>query len=468
MKVKEYKRITQEIFRLLEEGVHVIDENEMTVIYNEAMAHQEKMDRREVLNKPFREVFQTIDDEHSTMLSALHGGKVTAEKLQSYRNKDGKLITTINSTYPIRESGRIIGAVEITKNVTAIQKMSEKMMKLQKESENPAVAKEKKIRKYNFGNIIGRNVQFLEVLKIAKKAAQNDHAVLLSGETGTGKELLAQSIHFDSARRDQPFLAQNCAALPESLLEGLLFGTVKGGFTDALDRAGLFEQAEGGTLLLDEISAMPYSLQGKLLRVLQEDYIRRVGGTKDIPIDVRIIATINEPAEELIASGKLRKDLYYRLNILPIEVPPLRERRDDILLLAEKFLDKHNRKSGKELWMFSEDAKKKLLDYDYPGNIRELENIIMSAVSLADNEHVLSAEHLTGFRAGGRRSGAQIDYAQVVGVGLDRYLGEIENRLIDTAMAENHGNISRAAEKLGIKRQSLQYKLRQRESVTEK
>ena len=290
MKVKEYRKITQDIFRLLEEGIHVINTEETTVIYNEAMAHQEKMDRLDVLNKPFREVFQTIDDEHSTMLSALHFGKITANKLQSYRNKDGKLITTINSTYPIKENGQVIAAVEITKNITDIQKMSEKMMKLQEESENPEQTKEKKIRKYNFENIIGKNEQFTAVLRIAKKAAQNEHAVLLSGETGTGKELIAQSIHYYSTRRDKPFLAQNCAALPESLLEGLLFGTVKGGFTDALDRAGLFEQAEGGTLLLDEISAMPYSLQGKLLRVLQEDYIRRLGGTKDIPVDVRIIA----------------------------------------------------------------------------------------------------------------------------------------------------------------------------------
>ena len=155
--------------------------------------------------------------------------------------------------------------------------------------------------------------------------------------------------------------------------------------------------------------------------------------------------TINEPAEELIANGKLRKDLYYRLNILPIQVPPLRERRDDILLLAEKFLDKHNRKSGKEVWMFSEEAKKKLLDYDYPGNVRELENIIMAAVSMADNEHVISAEQLTGLGRTGRVTSGQIDYSQAVGMGLDLYLEQVENRLIDVAMAENHGNISRAA-----------------------
>lgn len=172
----------------------------------------------------------------------------------------------------------------------------------------------------------------------AKKAAENDAAVFIYGETGTGKELFAQSIHTCGKRKDKPFLAQNCAAIPESLLEGILFGTAKGSFTGAVDREGMFEQANGGTLLLDEISAMPYDLQSKLLRVLQEDYIRRVGGMKDIPINVRIIATVNEPPEELIARGSLRKDLFYRLNVVNIKIPALRERLDDIPILAENSL----------------------------------------------------------------------------------------------------------------------------------
>ena len=195
-------------------------------------------------------------------------------------------------------------------------------------------------------------------------AAKNNASVFIYGETGTGKELFAQSIHYGGSRAGKPFLAQNCAALPESLLEGILFGTAKGGFTGAVDRAGLFEQANGGTLLLDEISAMPYELQSKLLRVLQEDYIRRVGGTKDIPIDVRIIATVNEPAEKLIEEGKLRKDLYYRLNVVGLIIPDLSSRKDDIPVLVERFLEKHDKVFGKELWMVSDRAMKKLMEYN--------------------------------------------------------------------------------------------------------
>ena len=172
--------------------------------------------------------------------------------------------------------------------------------------------------------MVGENPLFTAAVEKARKAASNNASVFIYGETGTGKELFAQSIHYASSRKDKPFIGQNCAALPQALLEGILFGTSKGGFTGAVDRAGLFEQAKGGTLLLDEISAMPYELQSKLLRVLQEDYIRRVGGTQDIPVDTRIIATVNEDPLKLIGEGKLRKDLYYRLNVVNLSIPPLR------------------------------------------------------------------------------------------------------------------------------------------------
>ncbi|MDD2215708.1 MAG: sigma 54-interacting transcriptional regulator [Eubacteriales bacterium] len=459
MKVKDYKRITQEVFRLVEEGVHVIDMNEETIIYNESMANLEKMNRNDVLKKPFRQIFNSIEEERSTLLQALRKGKITANVQQTYCNKDGKEITTINSTYPVIEGDRIIGAIEIARNITEIQKMCHTIMKLQKATLEPTDVKDHKIKKYHFENLIGQNEEFVETVNRAKKAAKSNVAVLIYGETGTGKELVAQSIHYDGNRREKPFLAQNCAALPESLLEGILFGTSKGGFTGAMDRAGLFEQADGGTLLLDEISAMPYELQGKLLRVLQEDYIRRVGGSKDIPIDVRIIATINEPVDYLIKKGKLRKDLYYRLSIIFIDMPPLRKRQDDIMLLAEKFLDKHNRLNGKEVWMLSEKAKEKLLDHDYPGNVRELENIIMAGVSMIEDEHVLTDEHISIVKTKEESFGS---HAKAMEMGLDRYMDLIEKQIINETMVANNGNISRTAEQLSIKRQTLQHKLKKR------
>ena len=293
------------------------------------------------------------------------------------------------------------------------------------------------------------------------QAAKNNASVFIYGETGTGKELFAQSIHYNSERADKPFLAQNCAALPESLLEGILFGTAKGGFTGAVDRAGLFEQASGGTLLLDEISAMPYELQSKLLRVLQEDYIRRVGGSQDIPVDVRIIATVNEPAEKLIEEGKLRKDLYYRLNVVGLSIPNLNQRKDDIPLLVESFLEKHDKAFGKELWMTSEGALKSLMEYSYPGNVRELENIIMQSMFMAESEHVLT-EKLLQMPKNMVKLGQEVERWDKKEP-LNVYLEEIEKEMIRSAMIEASGNISKCAEILQIKRQTLQHKLKKYE-----
>ena len=337
--------------------------------------------------------------------------------------------------------------------------MSNTILDLQKETLPVQKPKKPQIKRYQFDDIIGENKTFKEVVNLGKKAARTDASVFIYGETGTGKELFAQSIHFAGARRDNPFLAQNCAALPESLLEGILFGTEKGGFTGAVDRPGLFEQASGGTLLLDEISAMPYELQSKLLRVLQEDYIRRVGGSRDIPVDVRIIATVNEPPLKLIEKGLLRKDLYYRLNVVNITIPPLRERLDDIPFLCDAFLEKHNKKYGKEVWMLSEGALKILKNYTYPGNVRELENIIMSAVSLTDREHVLTEKllHLPDVEQEKKGSAAGYDPSAQ---SLDEYLRICEEQILRRCMAENEGNISAAARQLGIKRQTLQHKLK--------
>ncbi len=459
IKGKDYKRMMDEVFRLMDEGIHIVDAEGKTIIYNQAMANMEKMNRSEVLRKPFREVFNHIEESQSTILQALKHGKITPNKQQTYQNIDGREITTVNNTHPLILEGKIVGAVEIARNITDVQKLSHAILKFQKEPKETEGNRERKMKAYSFDMIIGESKEFVEVVNRAKKAAQSDASVLIYGDTGTGKELLAQSIHYHSDRKGKPLLAQNCAALPENLLEGILFGTAKGGFTGALDRAGLFEQADGGTLLLDEISAMPYELQGKLLRVLQEDYLRRVGGTGDIPLNVRIIATINEPAEKLIKKGQLRKDLYYRLAIININVPPLRDRRDDILLLAEKFMDKHNKRFGKELWMISEEAKKKLLDYDYPGNVRELENIIMAAVSMADDEHVLTEEHLRIEKGQGTSS---LEYGKAVELGLPGYMQLIENQLIRQAMLSNGNNISHAARQLGLRRQTLQHKLRKK------
>lgn len=453
----------QEILHQMEEGIHAVDREGVSVIYNRAMENLEQMNRRDVLKKPFREVFTAIGEDESTLLKALRGEQ-TLSKKQTYYNKDKKEITTINTTLPIRYRGEIIGALEISKNITEIQEMSDKILKLQTEIIHPNRA-QRRIKKYTFDHIWGSSQSFLSAVQLARKASQNNASVFIYGETGTGKELIAQSIHYESERKDMPFLGQNCAALPESLLEGILFGTAKGGFTGAIDRKGLFEQANGGTLLLDEINSMPYELQAKLLRALQEGYIRRIGGTSEIPVDVRIIATTNEKPQELIRRGVLRRDLFYRLNIIPINLPPLRERQSDILTLSEMFIRKYNEKYHKEVWMISDKAKQILLHYDWPGNVRELENIIMAALSVIDDGHVITETHLM---IGEEEEKREIFKLDLENRSLDEFLSGIEKQVIFEKLRQTGGNITKTAELLGIKRQTLQHKLKKYSNKGEK
>jgi len=461
MKSKEYLSILQKILHLVDEGVHVLDKNGNTIIYNDAMSKLEKMETQEVIKKPFGEVFKNLNNENSTLLKALKCRESTTNLKQTYLNKYGKEITTINSTLPVMVNDEVVAVVEVAKNITKMAEMSHTILKLQNEIGKPEIAKTKKIRKYNFNNIIGESSNFTDVIEKAKKASKNSASVFIYGETGTGKELIAQSIHYESKRKDKPFIAQNCAALPESLLEGLLFGTSKGGFTGAVDRAGLFEQANGGTLLLDEINSMPYELQAKLLRVLQENYIRRVGGTNDIPIDVRIISTSNEHPEIILKECKLRKDLFYRLNVIQISIPPLRERKDDVLMLAYMFIEKYNERLNKEIASISEIAKESLLNYEYPGNVRELENIIMSAMSMSE-DHIDTLDS-SNFSIQKTEIEYTSSHEEIGNEGIDEYLGNLEKRIIENTLKINNNNITKAAETLKIKRQTLQHKIKKYE-----
>lgn len=457
MNAEQYKKLVDELIELLDEGVYIVDKYGTGIHYNSAMARTEKVAVDDVLGKKFHEAFPDFNLGESTIYSALTKNRPTGSKQQTYKNIYGKEITTENATIPVIVDGETVAAIEVSKDITELRSITDTLRELRGEVAEKAEPARPQIKKYTFDDIYGENPKFQAVIERAKKAASNDASVFIYGETGTGKELFAQSIHNDGKRANKPFLAQNCAAIPESLLEGILFGTTKGAFTGAIDRAGLFEQANGGTVLLDEISAMPYDLQSKLLRVLQESYIRRIGGSKDIPIDVRIIATVNEPPEELMAKGLLRKDLYYRLNVINLSIPPLRERMDDIELLANRFADKFNKRFNKELWMISDGALKQLQSYDYPGNVRELENIMEQAISMAENEHVLTGKHLS-------MPNHIVNKEPVIrredDVPLDAYMEAVEKQIIADEMIRSNGNISRAADALKIKRQTLQHKLK--------
>ena len=299
--------------------------------------------------------------------------------------------------------------------------------------------------KFQFGRILTRNKEMKALLQLCGRAAQSDAAVLITGESGVGKELLAKAIHHNSPRRDKPFLAVNCPSIPESLVESELFGHEKGAFTGAVAaKPGKFELAQGGTLLLDEIGDLKLDLQAKLLRVLQEHEIERVGGVKALPVDVRVLAATNQNLAELAARGQFRQDLYYRLNVIPITIPPLRQRLEDIPLLVEHFVQKHSTQPKVPAASFL----KKLMASDWPGNVRELENIVQRAVVLSTSQELTEAD-------------IQITpMANRVSVGINATLQETEKRAIIKALKQTNWNQSRAADLLDIPRHVLIYRMK--------
>ncbi|RMG11527.1 MAG: sigma-54-dependent Fis family transcriptional regulator [Planctomycetota bacterium] len=304
------------------------------------------------------------------------------------------------------------------------------------------------------GSLIGDSPELLELADLIDRAAQSDATVLVTGETGSGKELVARALHERSARRGRPFVAINCAAVPEALLESELFGHVRGAFTDARrDRRGLFQQAEGGTLFLDEIGDMPLPLQAKLLRVLQERRVRPVGSDSEQAVDVRVVAATHRDLEEAVEEGTFRRDLLYRINVIHIAVPPLRERGNDVLLLAQHFLREHAERSGRPVRGISTEAAAKLLAYDWPGNVRELENCIERAVALTRNEEIGVEDLPERVRDWAPPPDLDVSEGELLP------LEEVERRHILRVLEAVGGNKARAANVLGIGRKTLYRKL---------
>jgi two-component system response regulator PilR (NtrC family) len=312
-------------------------------------------------------------------------------------------------------------------------------------------------RRYSFSGLVGKSKPMQEVYDLIRKVAASRVNVLITGESGTGKELAARAIHHNSERREQPFVPINCGAIPENLLESELFGHEKGSFTGAIQqKAGLFEVADGGTLFLDEIGELPAMMQVKLLRVLQEREFRRVGGTKDIRIDVRLIAATNRDLHSAVGTGDFREDLFYRLNVIQVALPPLRERREDIPLLVEHFCRKM---TGKDSVPVTEKAMRRILDYHWPGNIRELENAVERCLVLGHAEELTEDCLPLPLQSQGQGGGALLAELPEAGLDLDDYLGGIEKDILLKALERTGGVRKKAAELLGITFRSIRYRL---------
>ena len=353
------------------------------------------------------------------------------------------------STAPVSdERGHVIGNLvlyrDVSREIDAAQ-MKAEVIRLRTELETT----------YSFAGMVGTSRGIQRVYALMKQAAESDITVLIRGESGTGKELVARSFHFNSSRKKGPFVALDCATIPETLMESELFGHEKGTFTGATTRRiGAFERADGGTILIDEIGDLPYTLQGKLLRILQEREVQRIGGTAPVPVDIRVIAATNKDLDRAVKSGEFREDLFYRVAAFPIMIPPLRDRREDIPVLAEHFLEKYTKRLNKPIKGISSAAMRLLLQFDWPGNVRELENAIERAV-LLEASSVIQASNLPP------------QLSPAIASGRDRAapsavlpLAEVERQALLLALEASGDNVTRAAHALGIHRATLHRKLK--------
>ncbi len=445
----------------------MVDSEGITVLYNPQAGLNDGLEPDEVIGKHILQVFPSLNEQTSTLLKVLATGHSIVNQEQTFTNYKGVRVTTVNSTWPIYQVGRMVGAIEISKDITRVRELSEQVVDLRAE-----LLRKRKRRpsvqggaRYAMEDLIGHAPKLEAVKEQAARAASGTSPVLVYGETGTGKEILVHAIHQASPRRAGPLVAQNCAALPEGLLEGILFGTVKGGFTGAEDRPGLFELADGGSLYLDEINSMDLNLQAKLLRVLQDGRVRRVGAAEERPVDVRVIASTNEPPLQALAERRLRQDLYYRINVVYLEIPPLRERRGDIPLLTQHFLRKHRSRVGSAVKGLSAPVEWFFATYAWPSNVRELEHAVEAALHMAKGD-LLTLEDLPAHlqRAGG--SGAPsglptttIPLTQAPGQ-LRGSLAAAERGVVLAALQQTGWNLSQAARLLGLPRQTLQYRIR--------
>ncbi len=419
------------------DGVFSVDNHFHIICFNPAMEKLTGYTLLEALGKPCCDIVCTeICDVDCPIVVAIKEGKKITNKHTYITHKSGRKIPVSITVAPLRDSeGRLLGAVETVRDLSEILTLRKELNK-----------------SYQIGDIISKSPKIKRILDILPDIAESDSTVLITGESGTGKEVFARAIHDLSPRKDKPFVAVNCAAIPETLLESELFGYKAGAFTDAKkDKPGRFALANGGTLFLDEVGEIPVSLQVKLLRVLETKEYEPLGASKPEKVDVRIIAATNQNLETLVEEGKFRQDLFYRLNVARIHLPPLRERKEDIPLLAEYFIEKFRVSKGRNIIGISEEALKILMDYDFPGNVRELENIIEYCFIVC-KEGVIYPEHLPEYLIK-REERRPLPSRPMT-------LEEIEKQAIIEALKRNKWRKMATCRELGISKDTLRRKLR--------
>jgi len=453
-KLKEIQSLLEAIFNSTQDAISVCDEKGIHVLINPAYTRLTDLTQKEIIGKHAAVDIVEGESIHMQVIAT----KLPVKNARLKVGPHGREV--VADAAPIIVDGELKGSVGVLHDLTEIKKLNNELMQAKQ-------IIRKLEAKYTIDDIIAKDEGMLSALEKAKQAAMTPATVLLRGESGTGKELFAHAIHNLSNRKYNQFVRVNCAAISESLLESELFGYEEGAFTGARKggKIGFFEEAHGGTIFLDEIGEIPISTQAKLLRVLQEKEIIRVGGTTPIGIDVRVIAATNIFLEQAIEKGKFREDLYYRLNVLPIEIPPLRKRKKDLYPLVLHLIKKFNQEYGRKVEDISKEGLERLASYDWPGNVRELQNYIGRAIiNMKYYDTVISIEHLPKFFDNDKQfklseAVAKVPIESDNDKSLKEIVEELEREIIIKRLKKYHGNRTLAAKELGISVRNLYYKM---------
>lgn len=445
------------------DGIIVTNKDGYIQHYNSFRPDLNIIKGQETIGKHILDIYPELTSKTSTIMRVLATGEHIYDEYQEVISYQGEKRYLCESTVPIRSNGEIIGAVNISRYVVPNKKMQDIIIPNPASTQNKNPLNHTTKSTSTIDEIISISPEMEALKNKIIKIADLNTSVLIYGETGTGKDLFAQSLHSHSSRSNKPYVYQNCSAIPEQLLESMLFGVEKGAYTGALDKKGLFEIAQGGTIFLDEINSMDLSLQPKLLSAIEKKNIRKVGSSSTIDIDVRIIAATNEDPRFAIKSGHLRQDLFFRLSSLLIEIPPLRNRTCDIPIIANHFLNKFSEEIGKKVKKISEDTLEILLSHQWDGNVRELKNVIESAIIFSSSDTIVP-DDVPSYLC---LKKLQIDVQENTDaytinhpkMPLKERLDQLEKRIIIEEIKKER-NLSKAAQNLGISRQSLNYKLK--------
>ena len=455
-----------DIYRVLEhlhEWVVISDSTGKIVFFNKAQGRIDDFTPEEAVGSKITDVYK-LDSTNSPTMRCLESGEPIINETLVYRTRLGRVSNIISNVYPLYKNGTLVGAINFSKDYQLLEKImvSDNRETPRKRSGNGT--------RFSFKDIIASDPDMLNAIHIGKMASGSPSPIMISGETGTGKELFAQSIHNHSHRKKKPFIPVNCAAIPEHLLEGILFGTSKGSFTGAIDKRGLFEQANGGTIFLDELDSMPKTLQATLLRVIQEKRVRKLGSLVEKELDVKVISSVSKPPLDIIQSGSLRMDLFYRMGVVSILLPPLKARKGGFNALIKAFIQKFNQALDENVTGVSDRVADLFNHYHWPGNVRELEHIIEAAMNMVGGEPIIRLPHLPPhiFAFANRQETSTIPNAtdsepfgrHVPGTSLADTQALNEKAMICNALRRSKGNAAKAARQLGASPQSFHYKLK--------